>query len=404
MIRTIGIAILSVALVCAVIIQPDEAFKASMQGLSIWWNVVFPGLLPFLVVLEMMSAFGLSRALGVLAQPLTQRFLKLPGDSGLAVAAGWMSGFPAGAETTARLVRSNRLQAYEGAKLLAFSHMPNPVFMLVVFGAGFLHKPQLGLLLALSVWLSGLLAASTAAVISAKPRTGPDKPAKPRSGIWRRAAEAMEDGRREDGRGFGQVLGESVTVSVQKLMVVGGLIMLASVVSRLLTLMLPEQLPGEWLQLLLPILLESHLGAYAAASADIRGMGAPVQLALAAAALSWSGVSGILQAGQAAGGTGIKLLPLAATKLLHALLAFGVTLLLWKPALSLLQAWGVNPASSPAMAGDGTVQAPLAPAPVAFSDLPAVWPYSVAGALFLAVAGIAAGLLLLPFIWRRRLR
>lgn len=398
MMRTIGIALAAITLVFAIIIQPDAVFKASMQGLSIWWNLVFPGLLPFLVVLEIMGAFGLSRAIGVLLQPLARRLFGLSGDSGLAVAAGWMSGYPAGAETTAGLVRSKRISPEEGGRLLALAHMPNPVFMLVVFGAGFLQKPELGLLLAVMVWVSGLLAAGITAFPAAR-RQAKLAPLKPRASIWRRAAEAMEDGRREDGRGFGQVLGESVTASVQKLMAVGGLIMLASVVSRLLSLAVPDLLPGDWLQLILPVLLESHLGTYAAASLHLPGLDTPLQLAIAAAALSWSGLSGILQAGQAASGTGIRLLPFALSRLLHAAFAFGFTLLLWKPALALFRALGLPSAAAPTMTTDGS----LTVSPVTVSELPSIWPYSIAGSLAFAVTGILIGIALLPLIWKRRL-
>ncbi|QAY65561.1 nucleoside recognition domain-containing protein [Paenibacillus protaetiae] len=421
MMRTILIAMASILLVFAVIVQPDAAFKASLQGLTIWWNIVFPGLLPFLVVLEIISAYGLSRALGVMLQPVTSRLLKLPGDSGLALAAGWMSGFPAGAETAARLVRAGRLTPSQGNRLLALAHMPNPVFMMVVFSAGFLHRPELGLLLAAAVWLSGLLTAALQAAFRRRRLSEPAqeaettksadaaqmaKTAAHRPGIkgslWRRAAAAMEEGRKEDGRSFGQLLGESVSSSVQKLLVIGGLMIFASVVIKLLSLLAGQ--PDGWLAYVLPLVMESHLGAYAAAVTPLHGAPEAMPLAVAAAALSWSGISGILQAGQAVGGTELRLLPFALSKLLHAAFAFVITLLLWKPALALIRlASGASGASSPAMIGQHHSQLPLLlPQPLAASDMPVIWGYTVTGALLLAGACLVFGLLLLPARWKKR--
>ncbi|GIQ64729.1 hypothetical protein PACILC2_32970 [Paenibacillus cisolokensis] len=131
--------------VASIVRQPDEAFQASLQGLSIWWNLVFPGLLPFLVLAELMAAYGVVQALGVLLEPAMRRLFRLPGEAGFAVAAGWTMGSPAGAEATAALRRRAALSRDEGERLLALSHMPNPVFMLVVVGAGFLRRPELGL-------------------------------------------------------------------------------------------------------------------------------------------------------------------------------------------------------------------------------------------------------------------
>lgn len=70
MFRTIAFAILSTLLVGAIIVQPDASFQASLQGLTVWWNIVFPGLLPFLVLFEIMLAFGLAHGMGALLSTL----------------------------------------------------------------------------------------------------------------------------------------------------------------------------------------------------------------------------------------------------------------------------------------------------------------------------------------------
>ncbi|MGG4035834.1 nucleoside recognition domain-containing protein, partial [Paenibacillus cisolokensis] len=175
MVRTILLACTSLFFVASIVRQPDEAFQASLQGLSIWWNLVFPGLLPFLVLAELMAAYGVVQALGVLLEPAMRRLFRLPGEAGFAVAAGWTMGSPAGAEATAALRRRAALSRDEGERLLALSHMPNPVFMLVVVGAGFLRRPELGLAAAAAVWGTALALAFAAAHVrgSRRKQAGP---------------------------------------------------------------------------------------------------------------------------------------------------------------------------------------------------------------------------------------
>jgi sporulation integral membrane protein YlbJ len=213
MIRTIMLACLSILLVASIITKPDAAFQASLQGLTVWWNIVFPGLLPFLTLLELMLAFGAVHALGTLLHPLMHKLFRLPGETGVAVAIGWTGGFPCGAEAAAALRKSNSLTVKQGNRLLAMSHLPSPLFMLLVVGTGFLHRPELGIAIALIVWLAALLPALIAARFT---RSEPGQATADRQavGILRRAAQAMREARERDGRTFGKLLGDAVSVAV----------------------------------------------------------------------------------------------------------------------------------------------------------------------------------------------
>ncbi|MFF2088959.1 nucleoside recognition domain-containing protein [Paenibacillus sp. NPDC058174] len=414
MARTIVLAIISLTLISAVIRMPDAAFQASLQGLTVWWTIVFPGLLPFLVLFEMIAAFGLAHGLGVLMQAPMRKLFKLPGDAALPLVLGWMSGFSAGAEATADLRRREVLSHRDGQRLLALSHMPNPMFMLIVIGAGFMHRPDLGIIIAAAVWLSAFWTFGLQTLLR-RHRTVQDDMDPGRGGqargaesdggsLLRRAAAAISSAREEDGRGFGKVLGDAVYSSVQKLMVVGGFIIFASVMARLAQPLLQFAAPNGALDLALPALLEGHLGAYAAAVWQGPLSSASVNAALVAAVLAWSGISAILQAGYAVSGTGLKLLPFIGSRLLHAVHAALFALLLWKPAQAAL-AW--LPLPLPVfLGGDGsggkTEAAMLshgdpinAPLPLAVRDLPGLWPYALSCA-----AAVAAAFMLLFLVTR----
>lgn len=341
MLRSILLGMLLLSLAAALVLHPGDSFQAALQGLTIWWEIVFPGLLPFYVLSELLFALGAIHALGVLLDPLMRTAFRLPGDAGWAVALGWTAGFPSGAEAAARLKRDGRLSTPEAQRLMALSHMPSPVLMLIVIGAGFMNRPALGAAVAASVWLSGLLlgflmARFTPQIATSKRPEGTGGgtgggSARHRS-LPSRVRAAMEEARKRDGRGLGKALGDAVATGVQRLMAVGGFMIAGSVLIRLLKLGLPEVLrPLSYAGI-----YEAHLGAFAAGRV-LQSYGLPLTAAALAALLGWSGWSALLGAQSAASGAGLKLGPFVTARLLHAALAFAVALPLAKPIVSLLE-------------------------------------------------------------------
>ncbi|MGW9123366.1 nucleoside recognition domain-containing protein [Paenibacillus chitinolyticus] len=393
---TLLLGSLAAALVASIIAFPDKALQASLEGITIWWNIVFPALLPFMILTELLLGFGVVHALGTLLEPLARLLLRLPGTGGLALAAGALGGFPSGALFTAKLRGRKLLTRDEGERLLALSHLASPVLIVTVIGTGFLHSPRLGLLLAGAHYGGALLlgfvlprqkkpagerapgqpasadgagdaggAADGAAAEPALTHAGPgdarghavraDAPAPGRGGeaapvkrrgagsgdsgapLWRQAAGSLARARSEDGRAFGQLLGEAVTASVQSLMVIGGYIMIFSVIIHMLTM--PNMLQAAGGLLGLPVgpdllhhlasgLFELHLGAHAAAGEQ--ALPQSIKLALIAAFLGFGGLSSHAQALSAAYGAGLRYLPFLMARLLHACFSYLLVLLSWR--------------------------------------------------------------------------
>lgn len=404
MAKTILIAMISILLVGTIIVQPDSAFQASLQGLTVWWNIVFPGILPFLVLFELMTAFGLAHAASTLLGPAMNRLFKLPGEAAHAIALGWMGGYPAGAEATATLRKQNKVDQSQGQRLLAIAHMPNPLFMLVVIGAGFLHKPIVGIMIAASVWLSALFLLLLLSIANIGSRKNVSEPSqevatsRPQDGLIKQLTGAMQLGREQDGRSFGKVLGDAVSSSVQKLLMIGGFMIFASVLAKLAQPLFAPVLTKLNASFIGPALFESHIGAYAAAIWETPVGGSFMNAAAIAAVLAWSGLGGILQTGYTIAGTDLKLLPFAAFRMMHAVGAFLLTLLLWNPMSALLRyvtppgTFPVFSPNQPHAAWETTV--------LTTSDMPMLWFYSISSSLLLLTA-----FTLLHFVsplWRAR--
>ncbi|MEV5024833.1 nucleoside recognition domain-containing protein [Paenibacillus sp. LPE1-1-1.1] len=401
MAKTVMLAFLSILLVVAIILQPDAAFQSSLQGLTVWWNIVFPGLLPFLVLFELIASFGLVHAIGSLLQPLMHRLFKLPGEASLAIVLGWMGGYPAGAEAAASLRKKNLVTKQQGQRLLALAHMPNPLFMLVVIGAGFLHKPITGVLIAAAVWFSALWVMILMTLVRPKTETEnsqtDEREALENGNILQRAAEALRLGREQDGRSFGKALGDAVTASVQKLMMIGGFMIFAAVLAKLSEPLFSPLLAKTGLGFISQAFFEGHLGAYSAAVWDAPGAGTLGNAAAIAAVLAWSGLSGILQAGYSITGTDLKLLPFIAWRVVHSLHALLFMLLLWKPATAFLRsilAQGDLPVFVPA---ETFLPGHAVAAIIKAGELPALWQFSLPAAFLLALLGLFVSMILLPF-------
>jgi sporulation integral membrane protein YlbJ len=355
---TMMLGMFALLLVVFIILFPDKAFQASLQGLNLWWKLVFPALLPFFILLELMMGIGVIHAAGKLLEPLMSRLFGLPGASGWALALGWTAGAPAGAAAIGKLNQTGLLSQDEANKLLSISFVCSPVFIITVVGVSYLQSAQLGLALAIIHYASAMLLGALLILLTrnnskSKPNTSDPEASKLRTkdwyehpdksaGLFARSLYALHKAHEEDGRTFGKLLGDSVTTAVQNLLVIGGYIMMFSVLFNVISLSgLLEWLgrttasaggPGQhlyqWLLYLLPSMLEVHLGSYSISQSDMAPFA--VQAAILSAALAWGGVSAQLQAKSLCGGTSSLGLFLK-WRVIHTLIAFVLCLLVWKP-------------------------------------------------------------------------
>ncbi|MCM3131933.1 nucleoside recognition protein [Paenibacillus polysaccharolyticus] len=356
--RTVFLSTSAFMLVVAIVASPKEAFDASIQGLDIWWKIVFPALLPFLMLSQMLTAFGFTHALGVLLEPLMRRLFRLPGHTGFVLAVGMCGGFPTAVDAVSRLLKDQQMTARQAVIITAAAHFANPMMILLVVGGAFLHNPAAGYFLLIIHWISGWIAAAVAIRFipaSRKKNLVPDSissnkavhslsPAQNQAEtnkkqlhplaqnsqklrIGSRMLLAAREAHSRDARGFGKLLGDTVSQAVQVLMLTGGYIIVFAVFIRLLSLYLtPGISVAVW-----PSVLELHLGTYHIS----KTANAPALLmAFLAGALGWGGVCSHLQVSSMLR-TAIpglhSMLFFIIVRLGHGLTAFILTLWLWEP-------------------------------------------------------------------------
>lgn len=337
------LALATVFMTLAIIQYPKDTFDSAIVGLNLWWNVVFPSLLPFFILSEMLMGLGVVHSLGVLLEPLMRPLFNVPGIGAFALSMGLASGYPMDAVITCKFRKNNLCTTVEAERLLAFTNTADPLFMFGAVAVGMFAMPELGASIALSHYLASLIVG----ILYRFYGRGRDQiPAKKAGAeernLFLRACSELYAARRKDGRSFGELLGESVKASMNTILLIGGFIILFSVFLRILSVIgATEYLNALFAALLQAIgfqtslapalstgFFEIDLGALAASQAA-----APLaeKVAVTAAIIAWSGLSVHGQVASIVLEAGISMTPYMIARVLHATLAGALALVFLGP-------------------------------------------------------------------------
>lgn len=323
------------------ITDTQAALTASLRGVSVWWEVLFPALFPFFVLSELLLGFGIVHLAGTLLDPFMRPLFRLPGVGGFIVAMGFVSGYPVGARLSSRLMEQRLLTRNQGERLVAMTTTSDPIFLIGAVCIGFFGSLQAAPVLAFAHY-SGALLLGIGSRFRGRSTDGlEDAVAPPRGNRLRAALAAMHQARIADGRPFGILLQQSLQSSLALMMIVGGLVVFFSATLDLLVnsglLNLFRDLTASLLQLfgLAPNLslafmngtFEVTLGAKAAASDP--SLPLIDRVAVAAFVLSWAGLSVHAQVAGLMSRTAWRYIPFARARLIHGFLAMLIVYLVW---------------------------------------------------------------------------
>nr|WP_100332008.1 sporulation integral membrane protein YlbJ [Bacillus xiapuensis] len=219
------------AFASSLIIFPEVSIDASIRGLNMWWEIVFPSLLPFFILSDMMIGLGVVSFIGVLLEPLMRPLFRVPGAGGFVWAMAMASGFPSGAKLAAQLRQEGQLTRIEAERLICFTNSSNPLFIFGAVSVGFFYDAHLGVLLALAHYTGNFFVGLTMRFHGAERQA---KSQKMRPFAFTSAFSAMHQARLKDNRPLGKLMGDAVLSSVRTLLMIGGFIILFSVMNKLL--------------------------------------------------------------------------------------------------------------------------------------------------------------------------
>jgi len=341
--QTLFLASIAFLTAITLVMYPEQAFTASLKGLKIWWDVVFPALLPFFITAEMMMGFGVVHFFGILLEPLMRPVFRVPGAGAFVMAVGFISGNPMGAKLTARLREQKLVTREEGERLIAFTSTASPLFIFGAIAVGFFEDASLGFALALAHYGSSIIVGIVMRFHCSDAKPTPAYKGNDQQFLLLRAFRAMHRARLEDGRPLGQLLGEAVTSAVQTLLLIGGFIILFSVLIHLINHIGLHSIFSyifahlfAWLSLspslsepFIAGILEITLGSQMISSTTIQ---IPLIFKLAAISflIGWNGLSIHAQIASIISRTDLRYTPYLFAKLIHGCVASLFMILIWK--------------------------------------------------------------------------
>lgn len=323
--------LIALVLLLAIFLNPKESFQAALFGLNIFLQSVFPALLPFFITSEIMIGLGMVDFISVLLTPIMRPVFRCPGNSSFVWIMSMTSGYPSGARITAQLYNQKKINTYEAQRILSFCSTSGPLFMISAVGIGMMGSVEGGRVI--------LTAHYTAAVLigllfrfyrsreyvmkhkgvqssKVKNRTHQMIPGamKRQDKAFTQALATLIASRKKDGRPFGQLMGDSVRNSVNTLLVVGGFIMLFSVLIALLMQWIDHPL----IKVLVGGLFEVTTGCKLISDSMLSMQ---AKIAIASFFIGWSGLSILAQSTSLLSGTGVKISVFMLGKLLHGLVS-----------------------------------------------------------------------------------
>lgn len=340
------LAVCAMLLAILMIASPGTVFAGATSGLTAWWTIVFPSLLPFFIVSELFMTLGVVHFLGEVLEPVMRPVFNVPGAGSLVVAAGYTSGYPIGALLAARLRQEGLCTRCEGERLMSFTNNSSPLFMLVAVAVGMLGNPALGPIILVAHYLANFTLGlglrfygASEKKVARPPADGP---------VLARAWTAMRLRQTTDTRPPGKILGEAVKSSLENLMNIGGFIVLFAVIIRLLTSagvigvlartlavpLAPLGLPPPLLNALASGFFEITMGSQQAAAATAA---LPQKLLVIALMLGWSGLCVQTQVATLIAGTDLRMPVFIVSRFIQsALAAFYTALILGHTGLARL--------------------------------------------------------------------
>jgi len=148
----------SAAGILVLILDGQTAIQGMQRGITFCLNCVVPSLFPFFLLTNLLTQAFLGSS-AVLMKPV-RKICSIPRGTECILMAGFLGGYPAGAQAAAAAFRSGSISKEEASRLLGFCNNAGPAFLFGMLGALF---PHMGYVFAL--WGIHIAGALTAAVI-----------------------------------------------------------------------------------------------------------------------------------------------------------------------------------------------------------------------------------------------
>lgn len=292
-----------------------------------------PSLFPFFIATELLSYTNIVTKIGELFQVFMRPVFHVPGCGAYAFLMGMISGYPIGAKIVTKFRQDGLCTKEEGERLISFTNNSGPLFIVGTVGISLFGNSLIGFLLLITHILAGI---TTGFFFRFWKYRKKDKSV---SSVY--TAHKKEVKPSATFSNLGEILSKSILASVQTIVMIGGFVVLFSVI---LSILQKSHLLAFGSQLLKPVLsifgiedgrfatsilsgfLELTNGVKLLASIPIKNIS--ISIIFAAFLLGFGGISVLLQVFSIISKTDLSIKPYFYGKLLHGIIAAFYTFLL----------------------------------------------------------------------------
>ncbi len=216
-----------IAMTALILLYPENCLNGARYGLNLWFTIVLPSLLPFMVASFILLETGIIKLISFLLSPFTRVLFSAPGESAYVFFAAAFSGYPVGAKLAGELYEKGQVSEAEAQAIVRFTSVTGPVFIAGAVSAGMLGIPETAVYLLAAHYLSAFL---TGVFFGLFKRNDA-----PKKHISFKEAFIQFKYDIRNCKPLGELLSESIEKAIMTLLRIGGFIIVFSVVMEMLS-------------------------------------------------------------------------------------------------------------------------------------------------------------------------
>lgn len=198
--------------------------SSAKTGLVLWANSVVPSLLPFFIATELLGYTNVISILGKLLNKFMKPIFNVPGEGAFPFIMGIISGYPMGAKIVSNLKEQGVCSNIEAERLIAFTNNSGPLFIIGTVGIGLFKDINTGILL----FLTHILACLTVGFLFRWWKSSSKKRAYVSDSFSNTISSKLSLSN------LGEILACSIMNAINTIFLIGGFIVLFSVVISIL--------------------------------------------------------------------------------------------------------------------------------------------------------------------------
>ncbi|SHJ58726.1 sporulation integral membrane protein YlbJ [Tepidibacter formicigenes] len=317
--------------ICGVVAFPKDAVESARIGMNITLNILVPSLLPFLIGANLLINLKIIDMVGLFLERITRYLFNVPGKGSLVFAMSIISGYPIGSKLTSQLRENKEISNYEAQRLASFCSTSGPLFMVGSVGIGMFNSSKIGYFIALCHYLGALTVGFMFRNYGRKLEN---------NCRFKKNINIIEEIKKiiifknSENKGFYTILGDAVRSGINTILVVGGFVIIFSVVFKILSvlkfidiisnvifiLLYPFNIPEDIIHAFISGLFEITIGCNNISLSY--GVPLILKISLCTFVISFSGISILAQCSNFLSKTDINIYLYILSKFLHGILAF----------------------------------------------------------------------------------